>query len=62
VLTSHDKLFLIRPGDIVIDDAPKTIAYAWNNGASIHYLRWPWNSGMVGAGYDNLYELMEGLK
>jgi hypothetical protein len=61
VLTSHDKLFLIRRGDIVIDDAPKTIAYAWNNDASIHYLRWPWNSGMVGAGYDNLYELIGGL-
>jgi beta-phosphoglucomutase-like phosphatase (HAD superfamily) len=52
--TGPDKHFLINKRDIVIDDAPHTIQYCKDVGATCVYLDWPWNDG----GFKNLKEVM----
>lgn len=57
VYTGPDKTRFIRKGDIVIDDAPKTISHAFVEGACVYYLSWPWNERMVGSTHVNLFDL-----
>lgn len=57
--TGFDKKFLIRAGDIVIDDAPSTIKYAIDKFAFPVYLGWPWNQGLIGRRCQSLFEVIE---
>lgn len=47
--TGSDKLFLIQPGALVIDDKPSTIDYAADLGATAVTLAFPWNEGTKAA-------------
>ena len=59
IYTGPDKRFLIRAGDLVIDDAPDTIRYAHEVGADVVYLNWPWNSGCPGRGSMSLFGVID---
>lgn len=61
VYTGNDKTEFIREGDLVIDDAPKTIEYSLNIGAEVWYIAWPWNEGLGGNRRETLWEIIAGL-
>lgn len=61
--TGSDKLFLIEPKALVIDDKPTTINYAAGVGAIPVTLKYPWNDGSLAAyRAKNLLNLINWLK
>ena len=59
--TGNNKLPFIQKGDIVIDDAPKTIAHSLEIGALSYYLDWPFNRQEEGSWHPNLFALAVNL-
>ena len=58
VYTGNSKKDFLEPGCLLIDDAPATIKYALTLGCDVHYLDWPWNQGLGGNRWSDLYQLL----
>ena len=62
VYTGPDKHWLIQKGDLVIDDAPHTIAYANSVGAEPWTLIWPWNESSAARKFKNLHDMAAAVR
>ena len=57
VYAGPDKLFLIKAGDLVIDDSPKTIRYAISRGAKAWTLAYKYNRDTMAEKFQTLLEM-----
>ena len=60
--TGPDKLDFLRSGDIIIDDAPKTILNSIALGADVYYLEHPWNAELPGHKAVTLFEIANAIR